>query len=77
MPENNPNNKIVDILLILAGVFIAYQLLLSLLGGSWPFESIIIALIVFNLGITWKINAKLEGHVGWHKGRDSKKWLFF
>lgn len=72
-------DKIIDIILILLGLLIAYQLLRKILGGSWQSEGIIITLLLFNLGMTWKIgsnlwklDAKLEGHIGWHKGRDSK-----
>mgnify|MGYP001572943677 CR=1 FL=1 len=75
----NLKGKIVDALLILLGLFIAYQLLRKIFGGSWQIDSIIITLLVFNLGISWrlnsnlgKLNAKLEGHIGWHKGKDSK-----
>ena len=59
-----------DILLILFGLFIAYQLLRAILGGSWQTETLIIALLVFNLSITWKLNMKFEGHMGWHKVKD-------
>ena len=56
-----------DILLILFGLFIAYQLVRAILGGSWETEGLIIALLLFNLGLTWKIALKLEGHISWHK----------
>lgn len=65
-------NTITNIVIFLFAIFIAYQILRVIFGGSWQFESIIIAILVFNLGITWKINTKLEGHMGWHKGRESK-----
>jgi len=56
----------------LLGIFIAYQLLRAILGGSWQIETIIIALLIFNLGLTWKLSLKLEGHMNWHKFRDEK-----
>jgi len=62
----------VDLLLILLGIFIAYQLLRAILGGSWQIETIIIALLIFNLGLTWKLSLKLEGYMNWHKFRDEK-----
>lgn len=62
----------IDILLILFGLFLAYQLLRAIFGGSWQTEAIIIALLIFNLGLTWKISLKLEGHINWHKLRDGK-----
>jgi len=62
----------IDILLILFGLFIAYQLLLAIFGGSWQTETLIIALLIFNMGITWKLSMKFEGHMGWHKARGKK-----
>ena len=68
-----------DILLILFGLFIAYQLLRKIFGGSWQTESLIIALLVFNLGLVWKmnnnlwrLNSKFERHIIWHKFKDEK-----
>ncbi len=61
-----------DILLILLGLFIAYQILRKIFGNSWEIESLIIALLIFNLGLTWRLNMKFEGHMSWHKlkGKD-------
>lgn len=66
-----------DILLILFGLFIAYQLLRKILGGSGQFESLIITLLVFNLGIMWKLNNSFwrldsifQRHITWHKFKD-------
>lgn len=58
-----------DILLILLGLFIAYQILKAIFGGSWETESIIISLLIFNLGLTYRLSMKLEGHINWHKLR--------
>ena len=60
----------IDILLILLGLFIAYQLVKAIFGGSWQTESIIIALLVFNLGLTWKLSSEFNGHINWHKLKD-------
>lgn len=60
----------IDIILILLGLFIAYQLLRAILGGSWQTESIIIALLIFNLGLTWRLSAKFEGHINYHRFHD-------
>ena len=59
-----------DILWILPGLFIAYQLLRAIFGGSWQTEALIIALLIFNLGLTWKLNMNFEGHIVWHKFND-------
>jgi len=70
----------IDVLLILFGLFIAYQLLMVIFGGSWQFESLIIAFLVFNFGLLWKLNTaiwrlsmKFEGHISWHKARGNLK----
>lgn len=59
-----------DILLVLFGLFIAYQVLRAIFGGSWQTESIIIALLIFNLGLTYRLNMKFDGHINWHKLKD-------
>jgi len=63
-----------DIILILFGIFIAFQLIKAILGGSWQTESLIIALLIFNIGLTWKLSMnllkldmKFNGHINWHK----------
>lgn len=56
-----------DAILVLLGLFIAYQIIIAIFGGSWNTESIIIAILVFNLGLTWRLSMKFEGHMIWHK----------
>ena len=55
--KNEKSMNIVGVLLIifliLFGLFIAYQIILKIFGGSWETESIIIALLVFNLGLSF------------------------
>ena len=63
--------KWIDIILILLGLFVAYQILRAIFGGSWQTESIVIALVIFNLGLTWKLNMMLEGHISWHKAKNN------
>jgi hypothetical protein len=43
------------ILLILFGLFISYQIIRKLLGSSWATEDIIIALLIFNIGLTFTL----------------------
>ncbi len=59
-----------DIILILLGLFIAYQIIRKIVGGSWQTESLIISLLIFNLGLTWRLSMKFEGHISWHKAID-------
>lgn len=47
--------SIVMILLILFGIFIIYQVILKILGGSWEIEDIILALLIFNIGFSFTI----------------------
>jgi len=70
----------IDILLIILGLIIAYQLILKIFGGSWQTEAIIIGLLMLNLGLTWKLalnfyklEMKFDGHIDWHKVIDNKK----
>lgn len=53
-------------------VYLIYELVRKLLGGSLGFEEVIIGLLIANLGYSFQLNAKLSGHIGWHKGRNSK-----
>ncbi len=64
--------ELLDIILILLGLFIAYQLIRAILGGSWQTESLIISLLIFNLGLTWRLSMNFEGHITWHKVVDRK-----
>jgi len=47
------------ILLIIFGLFIVYQLILKILGGSWATEDIIVALLIFVIGIVFTIALNL------------------
>ena len=62
----------IDIILILFGLFLAYQIFLKIIGGSWQTEAIMIALLIFNLGLTWKITLDFSNHINWHKLREGK-----
>lgn len=42
--------KTVELLLILFGLFLLFQIIRNMLGGSWSTEDIIIGLLIFNLG---------------------------
>jgi len=64
----------IDLLLIILGLIIIYQLTLKIFGGSWQTESLILAFLMLNLGLTWKLSMnilrlelKFDGHIDWHK----------
>lgn len=58
-----PNERVVEdvivILLIIFGLYIAYQIIKKATGGSWTTEDIIISLLVFNLGCVFTIGLSL------------------
>ncbi|MFH1591609.1 MAG: hypothetical protein ABIC95_06825 [archaeon] len=58
--------KILTWTLIVYILFVVYQILRALFGGSWSTESIIIALVIANLGYTFLLTNKLEKHLGMH-----------
>ena len=47
--------NILEIILILFGLFILYQIIRKILGGSWETENIIAALLMFNIGLTFTL----------------------
>ena len=57
----------IDVLLILFGLFIVYKLSKAIFGGSWQTESIVIALLIFNLGLTYRMALKIDSHISWHR----------
>jgi len=63
----------IEILLIIFGLFLAYQIIRYLLGGSWAVDALTLGLQFIIIGILWKMSLKLEGHINWHKLRDGGK----
>ncbi len=53
--------KTFEVVLIIFGLFLAYQILLKILGGSWTTEQIITTLVVFNLGLTFTLGTLVFG----------------
>lgn len=47
--------KLVEILLIIFSLYVSYQIIKKVIGGSWQAEVIIIAIVLANLGITFKL----------------------
>ena len=56
---NEKLEKVVEILLVLFGLYLLIQILRKILGGTWSTEDIIIALLIFNLGCTFTIGIML------------------
>ena len=70
----------IEILLIIFGLFLAYQIIRYLLGGSWAVDALSLGMLFLIAGILWKMNVdilkmgiKLEGHINWHKLKDGGK----
>ena len=60
-------------------VYLIYELLRKILGGSLAFETLVIGLLIANLGYSFylkgsinKIDSKIAEHIGWHEGKNSK-----
>ena len=60
-------------------IYLIYELIRKLIGGSFGFEELVIGLLIANLGYSFylkgginKIDSKLSGHIGWHKGKNDK-----
>ncbi len=78
-------NKIQDIIkkilywmFLLFLLYLILQLVGKLLGNSLGFEELVIGLLIANLGYSFylresinKIDSKISGHIGWHKGRNN------
>jgi len=72
--------KIIYWIFLIFLVYLIYELLSKLFGGSLGFEELVIALLIANLGYSFylrdsinKLDSKICGHLGWHKGKNSKQ----
>jgi uncharacterized integral membrane protein len=52
-------NTIILILLIVFSIFIIYQLIVKILGGSWETQDIVIALLILMMGLLFNVTIKL------------------
>jgi len=65
--------------LVLFILYLIYEIIRKLLGGSLGFEELVIGLLLANLGYAFHthtklahVQAKLAEHLGWHKGKETK-----
>ena len=72
--------RIVYWVFLLFLVYLIIEVIRKLLGGSLGFEELVIGLLIANLGYSFylkgsinKIDSKISGHIGWHRGKDSKE----
>ena len=61
-------------------LYLIYELLRKLLGGSLGFEELVVGLLVAMLGYVIAlhgkisdINARLSEHLGWHQGKGNHR----
>ena len=47
---NERLQKIIEILVVLFGLYLLFQLIKKILGGSWSTEEIVVGLLIFNTG---------------------------
>lgn len=61
--------KAFEWILTLFVVYLIYEVVRKIAGGSLGYEEIMIGLLVANLGYTFHMNAILHEHIGWDKGK--------
>lgn len=61
-------------------VYLIFELIRIIFGGSLGFEEAVMSLLVANLGFTFyntnlirRMDSKLSGHIGWHKGKEYRR----
>jgi len=55
---------LMEIVLMLFGLFIIYQLIRRMMGGSWGIETVILGFVIFGLGLTFKNTFDFNSHKG-------------
>jgi len=63
--------KIFYWLLVAFMIYLVYELVRKILGGSLGFEEIVVGLLIANLGYSFHLNSRMSEHFGWHKGKDN------
>ncbi len=65
-------DKIIDIVLVIFGLFLIYQFLRIIFGGSWQVDTFFGGVLLLIISIVWRNSVKLEGHFVYHKAIDKK-----
>ena len=70
---------ILRFLFVVFMIWVIFELVRKILGGSLGFEELMIVMLSINIGFSFKLHSmvskldsKLSGHIGWHRGRDSR-----
>lgn len=53
--NNKELNKVIESIVILFALYVLFQIIRVMLGGSWEIEDIIVSLLIFNLGCVFTI----------------------
>lgn len=61
-------DNLIKWILVLFTIYLIYQGLRILLGGSWGTGEFMMALIMLNLGWTMNLQIQISRHLGEHKG---------
>ena len=64
--------KIFYWLLVLFTLYLIFEIIRKLFGGSLGFEELMIGLMAANLGYSFYLNTKLSEHLGYHKASEIK-----
>lgn len=51
-------------------VYLLFEVIRKIIGGSLGFEELVIGLLLANIGYSFYINSQLSEHIGWHKGKN-------
>ena len=54
-------------LLVLFTLYLIFEVIRKIIGGSLGFEELVVGLMAANLGYSFYLNTKLSEHLGWHK----------
>jgi len=65
--------KILQWLLFLFVIYLIYEIMRKIFGGSLSFEQVNIGLLLAIIGYLFYMNSRLSEHMGWHKGRGDIK----
>lgn len=52
-------------------LYLIFELMRKILGGSLGFEELVIGLLITNLGYSFSTSKRLSEHLGWHQGKGS------
>ena len=65
--------KVLYWLLILFTIYLVFEAIRKMIGGSLGFEELVIGLLIANMGYSFYLNSKLSEHIGWHKAQKVKQ----